>query len=109
LKSNAISLIRRWKEALWIKSVVDFWYLWILQRAMVPGQYWWGFSHIVASCLHGTFPQLIYAQNVCCGPWLLIIDVVIDVQQIWILLIDQKSICFPMFRSEKSMPETTCN
>jgi hypothetical protein len=24
LKSNAISLIRRWKEALWIKSVVDF-------------------------------------------------------------------------------------
>merc|ERR1719383_1637205 len=69
LKSWAISLTRRWKGSLRIRSSVDFWYLLISRRATVPGLYLRGFltppvlgadlrAALVASCLRGAFPPV---------------------------------------------------
>merc|ERR1740121_2803973 len=69
LKSCAISLTRRWKGSLRMRSSVDFWYLLISRRATVPGLYLWGFltppvagadflAALVASCFLGAFPPV---------------------------------------------------
>ena len=69
LKSWAISLTRRWKGNLRMRSSVDFWYLLISLRATVPGLYLWGFltppvagadflAALVANCLRGAFPPV---------------------------------------------------
>merc|ERR1711905_30906 len=69
LKSWAISLTRRWKGSLRMRSSVDFWYLLISRRATVPGLYLWGFltppvagadlrAALVASCFLGALPPL---------------------------------------------------
>merc|ERR1711905_97231 len=69
LKSWAISLTRRWKGSLRMRSSVDFWYLLISLRATVPGLYLWGFltppvagadlrAALVANCLRGALPPV---------------------------------------------------
>merc|ERR1719288_148609 len=69
LKSWAISLTRRWKGSLRMRSSVDFWYLLISRRATVPGRYLWGFltppvegadflAALVASCFLGALPPV---------------------------------------------------
>merc|ERR1712224_276726 len=69
LKSWAISLTRRWKGSLRMRSSVDFWYLRISLRATVPGRYLWGFftppvagadlrAALVASCFLGALPPV---------------------------------------------------
>ena len=69
LKSWAISLTRRWKGSLWMRSLVDFWYLLTSLRATVPGLYLWGFftppvagkdlrAALVASCFLGALPPV---------------------------------------------------
>merc|ERR1711994_459408 len=69
LKSWAISLTRRWKGSLRMRSSVDFWYLRISRRATVPGLYLWGFftppvdgalflAALVASCFLGALPPV---------------------------------------------------
>ena len=70
LKSWAISLTRRWKGSLRMRSSVDFWYLLISLRATVPGLYLWGFftppvagadlrAALVASCFLGALPPVV--------------------------------------------------
>merc|ERR1739842_258917 len=69
LKSWAISLTRRWKGSLRMRSSVDFWYFLISRRATVPGRYLWGFltppvagadlrAALVANCLRGALPPV---------------------------------------------------
>ena len=43
MKSRAISRTKRWKGSFRMSNSVDFGYLWISRRAMVPGRYWCDF------------------------------------------------------------------
>ena len=53
LKSWAISRMRRATGSFPHSSSIDFWYLWISQRATVPGLYLWGFFTLPVALLHG--------------------------------------------------------